>query len=71
MIILEIMMLVGVVALGLYASVSDCLYGIIKNKIILAFLTYAVLLNSILQQLLCKLQQLVQSRKRQRNDRKR
>lgn len=47
MIILEIMMLVGVVALGLYASVSDCLYGIIKNKIILAFLTYAVLLNAI------------------------
>lgn len=47
MIILEIMMLIGVTALGIYASVSDCIIGKIKNKIVLVFLIYAVLLDAI------------------------
>ncbi len=47
MVILEMMMLVGILALGVYATISDYLYGVIKNKVVLGFIIYAVILNAV------------------------
>lgn len=47
MIIFEILMFTGIAALGIYATISDCVTGIIKNKVVLGCVVYAILLNII------------------------